>query len=86
MTTITLREPIKTADGSTVKAVTLRRAKVKDLKKVDAARAEGGEMQAGIVMVACITGLPVETIEEMDAADFTTVSEKIADFFTTASP
>jgi len=84
MTVITLREPISTAEG-VISTVMLRRPKVKDLKKVDAARAEGGDMQAGIAMVAAITGLSVEVVDEMDAADFTTISEALADFFQPAS-
>jgi hypothetical protein len=69
--------------------VALRRPKVRDLKALNAAL-EGvkDQLDQGIVLAATLTGLPVEVIEELDADDFTAISEVMADFFPqgTASP
>lgn len=69
-------------DDKEITQVMLRRPKVKDLKRLNAAL-DGvtDQLDQGIVLAATLTGLPVEVIEELDADDFTTISEVIADFF-----
>lgn len=76
----TLKTPIKLPDGSTVQNVEIGAVKVKHLKAAEAARSDGGDMAAGIALIASMTGLPVEAVEEMDARDFTAMSEGLADF------
>jgi hypothetical protein len=76
----TLQSPIKTNDGSTVKSVEIKTVKVRHLKAAEAARKDGDDMMAGIALIAAVTELPVDVVEEMDARDFTALSEKLADF------
>jgi hypothetical protein len=76
----TLKSPIKTADGTVIKTVTMGNVKVKHLRAAEGARKDGDDMMAGIALVAAVTELPVEVIEEMDARDFTAISEGLADF------
>ena len=77
---ITLKTPITIADGTVIKTVEVGTVKVKHLKAAEAARKDGDDMMAGIALIAAVTELPVEAIEEMDARDFTALSEGLADF------
>lgn len=63
-----------------VAELTVRRPKVKDLRVIEAA-SRGSQLDQGVVMIAQLTGLPSEAVDELDAQDFTIVSEAIADFF-----
>lgn len=76
--TIPLAYPVE-HEGTTITEVTLRRAKTKDLRLIDAAG--GNDLDQGVAMVAAISGLPVAAVDEMDAEDFATISEALADFF-----
>lgn len=80
MTTYKLKTPLTKPDGDVVKEVKIGAVKVKHLKAAENARADGGDMMAGIAMIAAVTELPVEVVEEMDARDFTALSEQVADF------
>ncbi len=79
--TLRLLFPITVKDRE-VSEVTITRPKVKDLKAMDAAL-DGikDKLDQGIVMAATLTGLPPEVIEELDAEDFTKLSEEVAGFF-----
>ena len=78
--TIRLHEPIE-QDGRVISEVTVRSPKVRDLRAIDAkAGRDASEFDKGIVMAALLTGIPVEAIEEMGAADFASVSEAVAGF------
>jgi hypothetical protein len=79
--TFALSDPIE-HDGRLITEVQISKPKVKDLKRMNAAL-DGvtDQLDQGIVLAATLTGLPVEVIEELDADDFTAISEVIADFF-----
>ena len=79
--TLRLHYPV-TVEDRVVSEVTITRPKVKDLKAMDAAL-DGikDKLDQGIVMAATLTGLPPEVIEELDAEDFTKLSEEVAGFF-----
>lgn len=78
--TIRLREPIE-QDGSVIAEVTVRSPKVRDLRAIDAKTGrDAAEFDKGILMAALLTGIPVEAVEEMGAADFASVSEAVAGF------
>jgi hypothetical protein len=79
--TVTLQFPI-TVDGREVSEVTITRPKVKDLKAMDAAL-DGitDKLDQGIIMVSVLTGLSHDAVEELDADDFTELSEVVAGFF-----
>ncbi len=83
--TVTLEEPI-IVGGSELTKVTVRRPKVKDLREVSAA-ADGAksDMEQGIAIVATLTGLPAEAIDELDAGDFDNISTVVGDFFPKAT-
>ncbi len=79
--TLQLLFPITIVDRE-VSEVTITRPKVKDLKAMEAAL-DGikDKLDQGIVMVSVLTGLPPEAVEELDADDFTRLSEEVAGFF-----
>lgn len=79
--TFTLSEPI-VSEGGEITEVVIPKPKVKDLKRMDEAlRDVEDQLDQGIIMVSTFTGLSVDVVEEMDAEDFTKISEVIADFF-----
>lgn len=83
--TIRLAAPLE-HDGRKITELQIRKPKVKDLKRMNAAlHGIADPLEQGIVMVASLTGLPVDVIEELGADDFTTISEVIADFFPQAT-
>lgn len=68
--------------GQTIAEVTIRRPKVKDLRAMEAsARDKTSQLDQGADMIAQLTGLPIEAVDELDAEDFTAISEVIAGFF-----
>ena len=75
-----LKSPITAADGTIIRTVTMAAVKVKHLRAAEAARKEGDDIAAAIALLAAVTSLPVEVVEEMDARDFTALSEGLADF------
>lgn len=79
--TLRLNYPV-TVEDREVSEVTITRPKVRDLKAMDAALVGiTDKLDQGIVMAATLTGLPPEVIEELDAEDFTKLSEEVAGFF-----
>jgi hypothetical protein len=79
--TLQLLFPI-TVEDREVSEVTITRPKVKDLKAMDAALVGiTDKLDQGIVMVSVLTGLPPVAVEELDAEDFTKLSEEVAGFF-----
>ena len=81
METVKLTHPI----GS-VAEITVRRPKVRDLRQIEALRSGSSEIDQGVTMIAVLSGLKPEDIDEMDAGDFARVSEIVAGFFQAASP
>ena len=79
--TLSLHYPV-TVEDRELSEVTITRPKVRDLKAMDAALVGiTDKLDQGIVMAATLTGLPPEVIEELDAEDFTKLSEEVAGFF-----
>lgn len=78
---VTLAVPVEW-QGQTIAEVTIRRPKVKDLRAIEAAsRDQSSQLDQGAAMLAQLTGLPIEAVDELDAQDFTAISEVIAGFF-----
>lgn len=75
--TITLAYPIE-VDGQTLTTITLRRPKTRDIRAMDARK--GTPMDKTLWMLASLTGLTPEQIDEIDTADLNTLAEKIAGF------
>lgn len=79
MTKIDLEFPV-TNGSETVKSITLRRAKVKDIEKIQSAVEAGGEIAGSIVSVSCLSGLPEDVVREIDGADYVRIAEAISGF------
>ena len=75
-----LKSPITLPDGKVLKEVTMGAVKVKHLRAAEAARKTGDDVDAAVVLLAAVIGLPVEVIDDMDARDFATLSEGMGDF------
>lgn len=61
--------------------VTIRRPKVRDLRAMEKMREpEGTELDQGIAMAAALCDLPLEAMDDMDAADFAAISEVLGGF------
>lgn len=71
--TITLDFPVTAAAGNQITALTMRRARVKDLRRM----ADFGKDDAAqeIGLMAHLSGLTAEDFDELDAADFRKVQE-----------
>ena len=80
MTDFPLKVPLTTKAGDTISSVTLRRMRVKDIKAVERARIDGGDVDAGAMALAAVCDLPIEVVDEMDVEDFTMLSEKLEGF------
>lgn len=83
--TLTLAFPID-GEGGLISRVTLRRPKVKDLRKIEGLIGEDGtpnndDMDAGLAMIAALSDLPEGGVDELDLEDFTILSEALSDFF-----
>ncbi|MCX4026942.1 phage tail assembly protein [Spartinivicinus marinus] len=74
---ITLQYPVE-KNGETINEITLRRPKTKDMKNIE--KRGGGEITQSIHMIADLSGLDINTIEELDAADFQHLNEVVAGF------
>ncbi|WP_127076138.1 phage tail assembly protein [Rhodomicrobium lacus] len=81
----TLQYPLKVS-GKGVSIIDLRRPKVRDIAAVEKVRAAEGDLAASIALTAAVTNLPVELVEEIDAADFASLSQVIAGFMPRATP
>ena len=61
--------------------VAIRRPKVRDLRAMEKLREPGStELDQGIAMAAALCDLPMEAMDEMDAADFASISEVLGGF------
>jgi len=77
---VKLVRPIRVEERM-ITEVTIRRPKVRDLRAMEKMREpEGTELDQGIVMAAALCGLPLEAMDEMDAADFAAISEVLGGF------
>ena len=77
-TTYTLTEPIE-VDGEQVTELQVRRLKVRDIRAASK-RGKGDDVDMGVHMVALVTDLTPEQVDELDAADFVALSEVVAGF------
>lgn len=68
MTKIDLKFPLKLADGRELTSLTLRRAKVRDLKQAMKVNEKTEDQEIGLIAQLC--GLLPEDLEEMDLADY----------------
>ncbi len=77
---VKLSHPIEVGTR-TIAEVTIRRPKVRDLRAMEKAREPGAsEIDQGVAMAATLCDLPLEAMDEMDAADFASISEVLGGF------
>ncbi|MGO1073231.1 phage tail assembly protein [Lysobacter sp. CA199] len=69
-----LKFPFTTAGGVQISALNLRRPKVRDLKQSQ--RDGGTQGDQEVALFALIAGLTPEDMDEMDAADYTTLQAR----------
>lgn len=72
--TIQLDYPITLGDGQKITQFTMRRAKAKDLRKIQAHK---NEAEQEFLLFASLTNSTIEDIEELDLADY----QKLQDAF-----
>ena len=71
----------------TITEVTIRRPKVRDLRAMEKMREPGStELDQGIAMAAALCDLPLEVMDDMDAADFAAISEVLGSFLPRVLP
>lgn len=77
---VRLVRPIRVEEHM-ITEVTIRRPKVRDLRAMEKMREPGGtELDQGIAVAAALCDLPPEAMDEMDAADFASISEVLGGF------
>ena len=77
---VRLVRPIRVEERM-ITEVTIRRPKVRDLRAMEKMREpDSTELDQGIAMAAALCDLPVEAMDEMDAADFASISEVLGSF------
>lgn len=69
-----LTYPLTLADGRTLKTLTIRRPKAKDIRKMTGKT----EAEQSLSLLALLTDLVPEDIDEMDLSDFTRAAEAVA--------
>lgn len=83
---VKLSQPFRVGE-KTITEVTVRRPRVRDLRAMEKMREPGGtELDHGIAMAAALCDLPMEAMDEMDAADFAAISEVLGGFLPKAPP
>ncbi len=77
---VKLVRPIRVEERM-ITEVAIRRPKVRDLRAMEKLREPGStELDQGIAMAAALCDLPMEAMDEMDAADFAAISEVLGSF------
>ncbi len=77
---VKLARPIRVEERM-ITEVAIRRPKVRDLRAMEKLREPGStELDQGISMAAALCDLPLDAMDEMDAADFAAISEVLGDF------
>jgi len=62
-----------TSDGVEVKTLSIRRPKVADLEMMD--KSGGTVMQRSVALLVALTGLPPESVRNLDGEDFSALDE-----------
>lgn len=76
----TLIEPIDGADGARITKVLIRRPKARDIREMERINDAEGPGPAAFRMVAALTGLTDDQVDDLDGEDFVELSEKVANF------
>ncbi|NNI07731.1 phage tail assembly protein [Pasteurella multocida] len=71
--TVKLDYPIKDGHGNEITELKIRRAKAKDIRKIKGTT----DSEQSISLLAILTGLMPEDIDELDIADFTRAAQEV---------
>lgn len=74
--TIELEYPV-TVDGETVTELHIRRPKMGDIKRWQKHK---NDMDRGIALISDLAEISPKVVEELDTADFKTVSDKVGEY------
>lgn len=74
---IKLQTPLK-VEGTEINEITIRVPKVRDL--IASSRAKGDLMEQGLALVANLSEVSIEALEEMDARDYLNIQNWLKDF------
>ena len=83
MTTIPLTEKI-TVDNKAIQEMTLRRPKVRDRLAVE--RMGQSDAEKEVALIANLSDLPKEAVEELDLADYNKIQVVLQDFLLASTP
>lgn len=73
---ITLDYPITDGNGNTITELTVRRAKVKDIRKMQERK---NEAEQEVFLLHLLTGVLPEDLEELDVSDYAKMQECVKD-------
>lgn len=71
--TVKLDYPIKDGHGNEITELKIRRAKAKDIRKIKGTT----DSEQSISLLAILTGLMPDDIDELDIADFTRAAQEV---------
>lgn len=74
--TITLQHPIN-ADGEDITELTIRRPKMRDIKR---AQKHKDDIERSMALIADLAEISPKAVEELDAADFEAVSKIVGEY------
>lgn len=75
-----LIEPIEGNDGAWIDRVTVRRPKGRDLREMEEIVEAKGPGPATFAMIAALTGLTAEQVDDLDAEDIVVLGEIVSNF------
>lgn len=78
--TIPLAWPVDLG-AEVISEITLRRPKIRQLRALEQAAREAGQLDEAVLMLIHLGGLREALVDEMDPEDFARVSEAMRDFF-----
>lgn len=73
ITVVTLDYPVTTPEGKTITELSIRRAKARDIRNITGKT----ESEQAVSLLAVLTGLVPEDIDELDIADFKRAAEVV---------
>lgn len=65
-------------DGKELREIELRRPKVRDRLAVE--RSKSSDAEKEVQLIANLSELPIEVIEEMDLSDYAKIQQKLSNF------
>lgn len=83
--TIVLSIPLQ-FEGREITEITLRRPLVRDRLAVDRLGSSRSDAEKEVMLIASLSGLPLEAIEGMDLGDYGRLQERLGEFVASRPP